>query len=155
MTVEVITERCGFDRVALARLLRIAAGVGLVRTLRTGDEPPRYALTPAGDTLRGDVQRSMRSFVIPQGAPDFLEAMGSLSDAVRDGKSPFVTRFGSMYGYLASHPEARHHFDAHMATRSRSIAEAVVAEYDFSGIGSRGPGRVGSALRHTVLANNN
>ncbi|MFC5754119.1 methyltransferase [Actinomadura rugatobispora] len=135
LTVDTLAERCGGDRLALSRLLRTAAGLGIVRSVPGEDGLGRYALTPAGETLRTDVPRSMRSVVIPQGAPDFLEAMGSLAEAVRDGRSPFATRFGTMYGYLEQHPEARHHFDAHMSTRSRSIAEAVVAEYDFSGIG--------------------
>jgi O-methyltransferase domain len=134
LTVDVLAERCGADRLALLRLMRTAAGLGVVTSRTTEDGVTTYALTPAGMTLRGDVQRSMRSVVIPQGAPDFLAAMGSLAEAVRDGKSPFAAQYGSMYGYLERHPEARHHFDAHMSTRSRSIAEAVVAEYDFSGI---------------------
>ena len=152
LTVEELAERGGFSGAVLARLLRTAAGIGLLRSLRADGRPVRYVLTPVGETLRGDVQRSMRSVVIPQGAPDFLEAMGSLPEAARNGKSPFVARFGSMYGYLASHPEARHHFDAHMATRSRSIADATVAAYDFSGINTIADlgGGVGTVLA-TIL----
>jgi len=136
LSVSELAQRSGFDRGALARLLRTAAGLSVVRTVTSTSGPNRYALTAAGETLRGDVHRSMRSVVIPQGTPHFLEAMGSLAEAVRIGKSPFAARYGSMYAYLEGHPEARHHFDAHMATRSRSIAEAVVVEYDFSGIGT-------------------
>jgi O-methyltransferase len=149
-----LAGRSGADRLALARLLRTATGLGVVRTVPAADGP-RYALTPAGETLCGDVPRSMRSVVIPQGAPDFLEAMGSLAEAVRDGKSPFAARFGSMYGYLEEHPEARHHFDAHMATRSRSIAEAVVDRYDFAGIGTIADvgGGVGTVLAAILEAN--
>ncbi|MEV4258992.1 methyltransferase [Spirillospora sp. NPDC049652] len=152
LTVAEIAERAGLDRAALARLLRTSAGSGLVRSLRVEGEPVRYDLTDVGHTLRGDVRRSMRSVVIPQGAPDFLEAMGSLDEAVRNGKSPFAARFGSMYGYLASHPDARHHFDAHMATRSRTIAEATVGAYDFSGLGTIADigGGVGTVLA-TIL----
>lgn len=136
LTAEELARRGGFDRDALARLLRTAAGSGLIRSSRTAAGSVEFALTPVGETLRDDTPRSMRSVVIPQGAPDFLEAMGSLSEAVRNGKSTFVARFGSMYRYLASRPDARHHFDAHMATRSRSIAEAAVGAYDFAGIGT-------------------
>jgi hypothetical protein len=134
LTVAELAERCDVDRDALARVMRTSAGIGVVRTVRSEGDLTTYALTPAGETLCGDAKRSMRSVVIPQGAPDFLSAMGSLADAVRNGRSPFVAEYGSMYGYLERHPEARQHFDAHMSTRSRSIAEAVAAEYDFSGI---------------------
>ncbi len=136
LTAQDLAQRAGLHQEALDRLLRTAAGSGLVRSSRTGTGPVQYALTPVGETLRADAPRSMRSVVIPQGAPDFLDAMGSISEAVRNGKSTFVAQHGSMYEYLASRPEARHHFDAHMATRSRSIAEAVVAAYDFTGVGT-------------------
>lgn len=151
-TVAAVAERGGLDQPALARLLRTAAGIGLVSTVRHPGEPLAYALTPAGRTLLDDAPRSMRSVVIPQGYPDFLEAMGLLNEAVRNGKSPFAARFGSMYGYLASHPDARHHFNAHMATRSHSIAEAAVAAYDFTGIGTIADigGGVGTVLA-TIL----
>jgi DNA-binding HxlR family transcriptional regulator len=152
LSVAALAERSGLDRAALARLLRTVASLGVVRTVKSESEPDRYALTPAGETLREDIHRSMRSVVIPQGAPHFLEAMGSLAYAVRNGKSPFAAQHGSMYSYLDGHPEARHHFDAHMATRSRSIAEAVVATYDFTGIGAIADlgGGVGTILA-TVL----
>jgi SAM-dependent methyltransferase/DNA-binding HxlR family transcriptional regulator len=151
-TVEQIAEQGRLHPVALARLLRTAASMGLVSTMREANRPVDYALTPVGETLRSDAPRSMRSVVIPQGAPDFLQAMGSLNEAVRTGKSPFASQFGSLYGYFASHPEARHHFDAHMATRSRSIAEAAVAAYDFGGISTIADigGGVGTVLA-TIL----
>lgn len=155
LSVEEIAGRGGFDHSALSRLLRTAAGIGLVRSLRAGNRQVRYALTGAGETLRSDAPRSMRSVVIPQGAPDFMEAMGSLDEAVRNGKSPFAARFGSMYGYLESHPEARHHFDAHMATRSLSIAEGAAAAYDFSEIGTIADvgGGVGTVMATVLRAN--
>src|SRR5947207_8982501 len=58
LSVDALSERGGFDGGALARLLRTAAGIGLVRSLRTEGSPTRFALTPAGETLRGDVRRS-------------------------------------------------------------------------------------------------
>jgi SAM-dependent methyltransferase len=155
LTVPELAERVGGDRVALGRLLRTAAGIGVVRTVVPENGVERYALTPAGETLRDDVCRSMRPVVIPQGTPDFLEAMGSLADAVRNGRSPFVAEYGSMYGYLERHPEARPHFDGHMSTRSRSIAEGVVAEYDFTAITTIADvgGGVGTILATILEAN--
>lgn len=155
LSVETLADRCGADRLNLARLLRTAASIGVVESLIAEGGQRMYALTDVGQTLRGDANRSMRSVVIPQGAPDFLEAMGSLGEAVRNGKSPFAARFGSMYGYLDRHPEARHHFDAHMSTRSRSIAEAFVAEYDFTGIATIADmgGGVGTVLATILEAN--
>jgi hypothetical protein len=132
LSVDEIAERCGLDPVALGRLLRTVAALGLVRTVpdRTG----RYALTEAGEFLRADVHGSMRSVTLLQGAPDLLDAMGALAVAVREGRSSFAARYGSFYGWLAENPYFRKHFDTFMTTRSRSIADAVVASYDFTGI---------------------
>jgi len=134
LSVRQLAERCGADSPALARLLRTAAGLGLVRSVASENGERVYALTPAGNSLRDDVRGSMRSIAVLQGAPDFLMAMGSLADTVRNGHSGFAQRFDSFYGYLESHPETRRHFDIFMSSRSLSIAEAVAAQYDFSGI---------------------
>ncbi|WP_181803806.1 methyltransferase [Streptomyces shenzhenensis] len=155
--VRELAERCGLDAVSLARLLRTNATLGVVTTAGAdggpGDE--RYALTAAGRTLRAGDERSMRSVVIPQGAPDFLDAMSCLADAVRTGHAPFATRFGSFYSYLDSHPEAREHFDAHMATRSRTMGESLAAQYDFTGVTSIGDigGGLGTILSAILKAN--
>ncbi|QNP75108.1 hydroxyneurosporene methyltransferase [Streptomyces roseirectus] len=155
LDVAELARRCGADAGALARLLRTNAALGVVRTVSVREGRRCYALTPAGLTLHGGAEHSMRSVVIPQGAPDFREAMGSLAEAVRAGRSPFVTRFGSLYAYLEGDPEARGHFDAHMATRSRTIADAAVARYDFSGVSCLVDvgGGVGTILAAVLKAN--
>ncbi|MFJ7277128.1 methyltransferase [Kitasatospora sp. NPDC098663] len=155
MGVSELAGLCALDEGALARLLRTNATLGVVRSVPDGKGGSRYALTEAGRTLDAGDERSMRSVVIPQGAPDFMDAMGALADAVRTGKSPFGAKFGSFYAYLDSHPEARQHFDAHMVTRSRAIAEAVVARYDFAGIGSFADigGGAGTILATVLHAN--
>ncbi|MFE7562343.1 methyltransferase [Kitasatospora sp. NPDC057500] len=155
MGVAELAGLCAVDEGALARLLRTNATLGVVRSVPDGEGGTRYALTDAGRTLDAGDERSMRSVVIPQGAPDFIDAMGSLADAVRTGKSPFGAKFGSFYAYLESHPEAREHFDAHMVTRSRAIAAAVVERYDFAGIGSLADigGGSGTILATVLRAN--
>jgi O-methyltransferase domain len=150
-----LAEQCGLDALALARLLRTNAALGVVRTLEGAPGERRYELTEAGHTLREDDERSMRSVVIPQGSPEFLTAMGSLADAVRTGRAPFADLHGSFYGYLESNAEARAHFDAHMATRSRTIAEAVAECYDFTGVSTLADigGGLGTILAVLLRAN--
>jgi hypothetical protein len=147
LATDEIAERCGLDRVALGRLLRTVAALGVIRTVPDGSG--RYVLTEAGEYLRADVPGSMRSVTLLQGAPDLLDAMGSLAAAVREGRSSFAAEYGSFYGWLAENPYFRKHFDIFMTTRSRSIAEAVVGSYDFAGIGTLAD--IGGG-RGTVLA---
>ncbi|MFC9848524.1 methyltransferase [Streptomyces sp. NPDC060223] len=135
LPVPELAEKLGVDRVALGRLLRTVAALGVVRSEDVAGTP-RYRLTPAGESLCADAPGSMRSVSLLQGAPDLLDAMGSLAAAVRDGCSSFAARFGSFYGWLATSPESRKHFDIFMTTRSRAIAEAAVAAIDLSGIGT-------------------
>ncbi|RSN71760.1 MULTISPECIES: methyltransferase [Actinomadura] len=135
LTAGELAERLGVDRVAVGRLLRTVAALGVARSVG-GPETPRYALTAAGDSLRADAPGSMRSVSLLQGAPVLLDAMESLADAVRQGRSSFAARFGSFYGWLATDADARRHFDVFMTTRSRAIADAAVAAYDFAGIGT-------------------
>lgn len=155
LSVGQLAELRGVDSRALGRLLRTAASLGLVKSLPSENGLRMYALTPAGNSLRDDVHGSMRSITYLQGAPDFLMAMGSLADAVRNGRSEFAQRFGAFYGYLASHPDVRRHFDIFMSSRSLSIAEAVVARYDFTGITTIADvgGGVGRVLATILQAN--
>ena len=134
LTIRELAQRCGADEMALFRLMRTAASMGIVSTVTAEDGPAVYALTAAGHTLRGDVDRSMRSVAIIQGIPAFLDAMGSLADAVRSGRSGFAAQYGSFYGFLKLHPDIRQHFNTFMVSRSRAMAEAVVDAYDFTGI---------------------
>lgn len=158
VSVGELADRAGLDAPALGRLLRTNAALGVVRTVGPAAADGlshRYELTATGRTLCAADERSMRSVVIPQGAPEFVTAMASLADAVRTGRAPFADRFGSFYGYLDANPEARAHFDAHMATRSRTIAQAVAERYDFTGIGRLADigGGLGTILAVLLRAN--
>lgn len=155
LSLEQLAERGGVDAFALSRLLRTAASLGLVRTAAAENGVGKYELTAAGQALRTDAHASMRSIALLQGTPDFLMAMGSLAGAVRSGRSEFAQRFGSFYGYLGTHPDIRRHFDVFMSSRSLSIAEAVVAQYDFSSVTTIADigGGIGRVLATILQAN--
>jgi O-methyltransferase domain len=118
----------------LGRLLRALAAMGFLDAVGDADGSRVYALNERGSTLLSEDRSSMRWAVLSAGEPGSWNAMSGITDAVRDGVSPFVAQYGSMYGYLERNPEAAGDFDAFMASRSLDAAAALVRHYDFGGV---------------------
>jgi ubiquinone/menaquinone biosynthesis C-methylase UbiE len=117
-TVFELADRCGADGPTLARLLRAVAQTGLVRSV----PPDSYELTSAGRALlEGRPLLSIRYSV----DPEIWGAFGELTETVRTGKAPFVERHGSLYNYLAGHPELSAIFDAFMSVNYWQLAVKV------------------------------
>ncbi|WP_230984827.1 acetylserotonin O-methyltransferase [Microbispora oryzae] len=127
--VDELALRCGAQPVALGRVLRQLAALGLVRTV----DPGVYALTEDGAALRSDVPGSLRSSIRMVGEESFWYALGNLPSTVRRGRPAMVERFGPVYQYLAANPETGRLFDDYMTSRSAPFIEAATA-YDFSGV---------------------
>jgi hypothetical protein len=130
LTVAELAGRCQADPAALARLMRTAAALGLVTTVR----PATYALTEAGTLLRADSVDSMRPGVVVMGEPVSWEAMGALAGTVRTGRSPIADAHGSLYEYYRHRPALLRAFEEWMTTRSRGFADSLVAVHDFAGV---------------------
>ncbi len=121
----------GADPGALARLLRALAFLGVVR-----EEAGAFALTPAGARLQAGAPGSLRGSALFYGAPWSWQAFGALLEAVRTGIPAFRTVHGTgLFEYLARHPEAAETFNEHMLAVTGQDAEAIVAAYDFGGLG--------------------
>lgn len=127
-----LARRCGADPAALERVLRTLAGAGLL----VSPAPGRYALTPAGATLRRDAPASTRPAVLCNGEAGSWYAMGALTDTVRTGRSAFMARYGSLYEYLSARPALGRLFDEFMRARSLPLAAGVAEGYDFSRVGT-------------------
>lgn len=131
-TAAELAREVGADAGALERVLRgLAADDVLV-------EHPgrRFALSASGQLLRADHPRSQRGPVLACGRL-YYGALAGLVDAVRGGGTPFEVAHGvPLFEHLAANPEYGAVFQRSMAARSRSEAQAVVAAYDFSGLGS-------------------
>ncbi len=132
MSVTELATACGAHAPSLGRVMRELAGIGIVRTVGPGV----YELTESGQALREGVPGSMRAALRVMMEPGYWYAMGTLPEAVRHGRSPFIERFGTYYDYLAERPEAGRNFNDYMGVRAASIEPALAAAYDFSGCGT-------------------
>ena len=126
-----IADAVGADPRALHRVLRNLAIEDVLEELDDG----RFALSPMGERLRGDVPGSLRGAVLARGELYYRSAEQFLP-AVRDGGVPYELAHGEpFFEHLSRHPEREAAFQGSMAGRSGQEAADVVAAYDFTGIG--------------------
>ena len=118
---------------ALYRLLRALASVGVFVEGTDG----RFALTPMAECLQTDTPGSMRAWVLFTGEPYAFQPWGELLHSVRTGQTAFNHVHGMpIFDYYARHPEQWKIFDAAMTGSAGPEIAAVMADYDFSGIGT-------------------
>jgi hypothetical protein len=126
----VVAERTGANPDATYRLLRGVAAVGVVEAL----PKRRFALTPLGEVLRGDVPGSMRSFIIAETAPGHWLPWGHMEHSVRTGKPATFTTLGKdAWDYYAENPEEARQFAQSMSGLSAMAIEAILDVYSFEG----------------------
>jgi hypothetical protein len=127
LTAAEIADAVGANRGPLARVLR-----GLViEDVLAEDETGRFALTPIGECLGG-----LGGAALVRGELYYRSAAGLL-DAVVDGGTPFDRVYGQrFFEHLDDHPDHEHAFQASMRGRAEQEAHAVVAAFDFTGIGT-------------------
>ena len=123
-----LAARLSADERSLARLLEATLDVGLFAAHDDG----RYALTPLGQLLRGDVEGSLRRLAIVSTEEWRWRAYGYLSHAVRSGEPGFVPAHGCRFWeYLAGHPQEAASFNETMARVSNLRDAALAGAYDF------------------------
>jgi hypothetical protein len=121
------------DKDATLRLLRAAAGVGLLE--KSADQ--RYSLTPMGACLRGDSPTALRDFVVAELSPGHWQPWGRLSDAIRTGKPQMEAAHGTdVWTYYAKHPVEAAWFARGMGNLSKIAAAEIAPAYDFSSFGT-------------------
>lgn len=119
------------DAQTLARLLRVLTDLGLVEPAENG----RYALTSWGETLRPDHPSGMRDLALMQTWPPNVSSWTQLTDAVRSGSGTFAEVNGSSHWEtLGAHPDQEAIFNATMARRGTSQAEAITQAFDLTGV---------------------
>lgn len=121
----------GSDPAALYRVLRTLAGVGVFAE-RPGGE---FQNTPLSETLRSDVEGSVRSLARWLGHSMHWRVVGDLDHSVRTGRPsvnkdqpdrpPFVV--------LSQDPSAQAAFNEAMTGHSLAAGAAILSAYDFSG----------------------
>lgn len=151
-SVAQIAQRAKADPEAMARLLRAAASLGVVKR----DAEGRFSTTPLGETLRTGVPGSMHDMAIAQTAPGHWLPYGQLAEAVRTGAPRAKSALGrDLFEHYAANPDEGRAFDGAMADFSSALAPALAAAVELppkARVADVG-GSLG-ALLGAVLANN-
>jgi C-methyltransferase len=129
--VDVLAARCGLDADALDRVLHLLADQGVFARSADG-----YSHTAASELLRSDHPMSMRAFPRMMGSPMAWDSFGSLAHSVRTG-SPGMAQVEprGMWAYFETRPQEAQIFGEAMTAKAAADVMAVLAAYDFSGIG--------------------
>ena len=126
-----LATRTGSQPDALARLLRAAAGLGLVSRNPDG----AYALTPGGHLLRAGRPDSIGNLAQLFCGDVVWRSWGELEWSVRTGEQSFEKLTGrSAFAYMADDPELNAVFTEAMAEGTRRAAPGVVAAFDLTGV---------------------
>ncbi|GIH03041.1 methyltransferase [Rhizocola hellebori] len=133
MTIAGLASTVGCDGPALRRLVRGLVAVEVLAELDDG----RIALAPLGQQLRSDAPGKLGDWAGFVGRPSTWQAWGALEHSVRTGQNAFVSVHGrDVWQFRAEDPAEGQIFDAAMTAIANNIVEAMLAAYDFSGIGS-------------------
>ncbi len=132
LTVPDLAEATATDALALARLMRALASVGVF-----AEADGRFALTPPAAYLRTSVPGSLRAWAMNVGQPYVWTTWEHFLDSVRTGQPAFPSLYGtSAWEYREAHPEANAIFNQAMTELSAGMIDAIVESYDFSGVGT-------------------
>ena len=123
-----LAERCGADRDALDRVLRLLATMGVFEAVDGG-----FGHTPASELLRSDHPMSMRGFPRMMNLPGMAATFAHLDYAVRTG-APAVEKVhpGGLWGYLQERPDEAVIFGQAMQARAMADIAAILGAYDFA-----------------------
>jgi O-methyltransferase len=140
-----LATACGADASLLARVLRTLRAAGIVT-----EDNGRWTLTADGQRLRADHPDSQRTAVLIYARPEFSDALAAFPETVRSGKPAFAERYVSLYDLLKGDPELGELFNDYMDIRTRPVARALAAAFDFGG--SRTVVDVGGGKGHITAA---
>lgn len=128
-----LVKDTGCDERSLQRLVRALVVLGVAREMAPGV----LTLTPAGQPLRADHPRSMRSSVLLLGDPATWQAWGALTHSVRTGEAAWEHVHGKpLFDYLGGHPELSRVFNAAMREGTGWVAAELPKAHDFTGVGT-------------------
>ena len=132
-TARELAPTVGVDADALYRLLRALASLGVFAETTGG----QFVTTSASELLRRDSPGSLRSTAILYGDELLWGTYGRLSHAIETGTSAFEHLYGQpFYEYLNKHQGSATLFHEAMTGFSELEAAAILAAYDFSGVGT-------------------
>jgi hypothetical protein len=132
-TADELASQIGAHPVALYRLMRAAASVGVLAEGEDG----KFSQTPMSDVLRRDGTPSLRAFAIMRSMEAVTRTLEQLEYSVRTGKTASEVVYGvPIFQYFAEHPEAAQIFNEAMTDLSTLDSAPVAEAYSFEGIHS-------------------
>jgi O-methyltransferase len=150
-TAAQLADRLGLDADALHRVLRAAAGYGLVKLDRRG----RFKLLRPAQALREDHPRSMRPWIRYVNLRSTQDAWAGVTDTLRTGEPSFPAVHGrSVWDHFAANPEEERLFAAAMRNLTKMDAPMVTRSYPWpkSGTVCDVAGGVGTLLAAILRA---
>jgi hypothetical protein len=130
-TVQDLASATGTNPASLYRVLRALASVGVF----IEDEAGRFGPTPLSETLRSDVQGSMRALAMAELGQEHFTAWGNLMHSVKTGEIAFDNHFKqNVWEYYAQNPEDGHTFNQAMRGMTQTANQMILEAYDFSGV---------------------
>lgn len=131
-TVQELAAATQSNEAYLYRLLRSLASVGVF----SETEPQRFALTPVGEFLRSDIERSLRYVPIMHGDDWHWNGINAMYDVVKTGRpaSQILRGVDSYWHFLSENPEYHKHFNQGMLGVAMNYHTPFVEKYDFSGV---------------------
>jgi ubiquinone/menaquinone biosynthesis C-methylase UbiE len=127
---EDLSKALRVDANALYRIMRTLTSYGLFEE----DDKHRFGLTPLGTLLQTGVPGSMRAMAIWNGETAY-RAWGAVLHTIETGQPALGHVLGmKLFDYLAQNHETGRIFDEAMTGLSVQVSQAVVANYDFSGV---------------------
>lgn len=129
--VDALAQQSGAHAGHLARVLRTLESAGIFRRTENGE----YALTPAGQLLRSDVEGSAAETVEWTTDPLHFQVYGELLDTVKSGAITFDRVYQRPFFQWISQPENGEEFAVFnnaMTSISQMCLPAFLEAYDFS-----------------------
>lgn len=130
--VERLASDLDCDPLALSRLLRTLAALGVLSEVQAGT----YGLTPLGATLVSDGEGSMRDLAL-MWMETHYEPFAGLLDTVRSGRCAATEHYGQpFFSWLADQPEQVDRFSRAMANLTDGIKAGAIGSYTFPATGT-------------------
>jgi O-methyltransferase domain/Dimerisation domain len=130
---EDLAAATGAHTPSLRRLLRALAAFGVFAEGEDGG----FALGPLGECLRAGAPGSVRALVLMYGHEDYWHTWGELEHCVRTGETAVEHLFGAgdAFARYAADPALGAAMNEGLTVLSATVAQAVVAAYNFSAAG--------------------
>jgi len=127
-TIEELSIEAHCNAGALYRLMRALCSIGVF----TENNKHEFELTSIGNTLRSDVQGSLKAYAIAQ-LSEHYAAWGNLIYSVKTGGIAFDNLYGmDVWKYFDANPEQGKNFGKAMSGLTESSVQSILQEYPFS-----------------------